>query len=91
MENKVDQLRDSELMNVALEGLSKLLDTQVDSMGPLSSDKKRIARQGMTAVYLHLAKGLHAHEMGEFDEEHKHNLEAGEQLSEMRTKLEGPH
>jgi hypothetical protein len=87
MMNKLDQLRDSELMNVALECLSNLLDTQVDSMGLLTSDKKRIARQGMTAVYMHLATGLHVHEMGEVDEQFNHRREASEKLSEMRMKL----
>jgi len=86
--NKLDQLRDSEIMNEALDCLVNLLDKQLNSMGPLPADKMSIARQGLTAVYVGLSNSLHSKERSQFEESFKHNREAAQELSEMRVKLE---
>jgi len=86
--NKVDQLRELDIMNEADHCLSKLLETQLNAMEPLRIGKRPIARQGLAAVYAGLANALQAHELGHFEEAGKYRNEAGKKFSEMRTQLE---
>jgi hypothetical protein len=86
--NEVDKLRQLEILNGTLQCLDSLLKTQVGLMEPLTQNERTIARQGLTAVYVDLATGFHADQMGQFEKATEHRQHAGQSFSDMRTKLE---
>ena len=89
MSNAFDQLRAPDVTDEVSHNLDELLPKQLAEM-KLPHGKVPIARRGLAAVYVNMAKALNAHEMGRNDEEIKCREKASKEFVEMIGLLETP-
>jgi len=85
--NKVDEKRDTQIVSDAVDCLRRLLEKQMSSMGISHEGKRQMAREGLLAAYVDVAKSLHASETGNHTEELTAVRDATQKISEMRAKL----
>jgi lipopolysaccharide biosynthesis protein len=86
--NGVNQLREPPITSEVDRCFNDLLEKQLKRMLPLNSDKEMIARRGLAAIYMNIAKALHAHYMGRYEEELNFRKQATGAFDEMSTGLE---